>query len=109
MNDTSPHLDQEVKITWLDDPRKFPYLREKFELHALRARFPMTRWKKSRTHKLMGYSEISVLAKAIHGRFYRRLWWVKLIPPDRYSEGCPGEAVIPSSVSVGKSSKRGRH
>ena len=107
MNQISPHLNQETKITWLEEPEGFPYLRETFNLYQFRSRFPIRKWQRSKISKLIGYSEISVLAKPMHDRFYRRVWYVK-VPQDPYPSGCPFEAVKPSSIKIGTMSQSGR-
>jgi Family of unknown function (DUF6009) len=108
MNYQSQHLEDETKITWLEEPRQFPYLRERVEHLASRSRFPLGEWRGSKTHRLVGYSEVSVLAQSIYDGFYRRIWWFKIIPPDPYPKGCPGEAVKPPSVKAGVPSETGR-
>jgi len=104
MQTESPHLPNEIKISWLDDPNKYPYLRESFDLFPFRSRFPLKPWRKSRISKLVGYSEISVLAEPQHDRFYRRYWWVK-IDHDPYPENWPGEAVSPASIRAARPSE----
>jgi hypothetical protein len=93
----SPHLEYETKINWLEDPLQFRYVRETYDLFAFRSRFPLRDWQESRTHRLIGYVDISVLAKPMYDRFYRRYWYVK-VGHDPYPKRSPGEAVKPSSI-----------
>lgn len=103
----SPHLIEETKITWLENPRQFPYLRETTELLPLRVRFPLRYFQKNGQLRVIGYSEISVTAKNIHDGFYRRVWFLKK-PNDPYAKGCPWEGVKPSTIKPRFESKFGR-
>ena len=107
MNDQSPHLVDETTIKWLENPNLFPYVREKFELLPLRARFPLRRYQNDKFFKLLGYSEISATAKWINDGFYRRIWFL-MVPRDPYAKDFPGEAVKPSSIKPRKVSEWGR-
>jgi len=72
-------LADETKINWLIDPLQFRYVRETYDLFPFRSRFPLRGWKLSRTHRLIGYADISALAKPKYDRFYRRYCMSKSI------------------------------
>lgn len=95
------------EIVWLEDPLKFTYLREK-------------RWDKFKNYfsikeaktlddfaKIIGYEYLGLDSRGFLHNF--RMWWLKkhdrdISPNGVYKNGCPAEAVIPSSIVVGKKS-----
>jgi hypothetical protein len=107
MSELSPHLKSEVAIKWPEDPKKYPYVREKFDVFSFRSRFPLSQYQQTGQFKLLGYSEISLTANTIGDGFYRRLFYL-MLPNDPYSKGIPQQAVIPSTIKPGVTSESGR-
>lgn len=94
----------EIDIVWLDDPLKYTYLRETYVITKRPKKFN----ENCVNGKLIGY--------AVHrpkGRrsvsYDRRCWYVTewdrdLCPNGNYANCAPCEAVLPSSIEVGKPS-----
>lgn len=97
----------EDEIVWLDDPLKYPYLREITVWTSTRARRP------GRLHlpgKVVGYATLERSFKPLpwaHNRFERRVWW--FMKTDPYGRGAPIEGVDPSTVRPKEISKHPDH
>jgi hypothetical protein len=110
MKSTIEASEREARIVWLEDEKRFPYLREDVTETPLRVRSLERCFCKD--GRLVGYAELDADAKSENGFFSRRYWWVA----DRDMDGAhfgradyvPCEGVIPSSIATGKASKRGR-
>ena len=98
------NVDFEVNILWLDDQKKFPYLRECSVTCSQKQG-----WRKSWAcnRRYIAIAELSPEAKTIQRIIRRRGWYFD--KNDQYPAGdCPCEAVIPESISAGQESVYGR-
>ena len=101
-------IDAEESIVWLEDPSRYPYVRELDHIASFRSRKPRF----DLTGRMIGYATLRQDAKGYApGCFYRRVFWVK--PYDRsedpngvYAHGSPIEAVDPSTVAAGVAGTR---
>lgn len=107
MKNQSPDLEHETKITWLENPGQFPYVREKTERFPYRSAFPLRRYQKVAWMRLIGYSEINPSFNSKEGGFLRRIWFLKK-SGEPWENNSPGEGVKPSTIKPGAVSKAGR-
>jgi len=108
-------LEAEREIVWLEDPLRYPYLREGSYGTLKPSQFPSRNWNRGHENelKIVGYAVHRPAGKRFH--FYkRRFWFLKRYdrgswgaPHPNYASGkvFPAEAVIPSSILVGRESK----
>ncbi|MFI6169027.1 DUF6009 family protein [Nocardia sp. NPDC051052] len=97
----------EESVVWLEDPSALPYVRESVIHHVHRQSRP--RWQPGR---MIGYTTQGPGPSSEHGRFTRRVFWLK--PYDRsedphgphYRDCAPTEAVAPASIVLGKRGTR---
>jgi len=86
----------ESGIVWLDDPAKYPYVRETTIYAPFRSRMPSRKRMQGRPVAIAGLNKE---ARAVYpGMFLRRYWYVA--PHDPYYGG-PIEAVDPYTVCAG--------
>jgi Family of unknown function (DUF6009) len=95
---------EEEAIVWLDDPAKYPYLRE-VRTHAF---FRKRRINAPNLGHLIGYSTVKKAVPSNCGMFDRRAWFFRDTDPYPIGRGYPCEAVKPSSVQLGQASESGR-
>ncbi len=73
-------------IVWIEDPRKWEYLRESTIFCGKRRGLPPG---SGNIWRLVGYEELAPSAKSMSTTsriFQRRVWWLK-----NYDRGCPDE------------------
>jgi hypothetical protein len=104
-------LDLETEIVWLEDPLRYPYLRETASLTTRPKQFP-TKWGRDQGFRVIGYAvqRRPDDAYGIH-TYIRRFWFLKSYdqgadwgdddPAEVYKTGGPAEAVEPRSIRVG--------
>lgn len=93
------------KIIWLNEPTKYTYLRERMEFMRS-SRFPIKTFDLSLMALVVGYE---LVGRRPDDTFMFRVWWLKSVdrdfePDGSYKDNCPREAVMPSSIAVGKKS-----
>lgn len=111
-------LNHERSIVWLEDPTKYPYLRESEEVSSNRRGFSgrpsafVMRPGSSRT-RVVGYATQAEHVKRTRivgdsDMFTRRFWYIKS-PNDPFDyPGCPCEGRKVSSIKVAQESEWGR-
>ena len=106
-------LSDEKDIVWVDDPSKYPYLREREDFVRGRKNLesPVSEFKGSRQYKVVAYATLKKDAKPYpynRNEFRRRFWYFK-IPNDPFDyPGCPCEGRMVSSIKVGEPTVYGR-
>lgn len=99
-----------TEIVWLEDPLNFTYLREtkwcSLKPKQIRLKTPI--W--GEQAEIIGYEIFHrEQGESAQSTYTRRVWWLKkhdldIDPNGIYKNNQPSEAVIPSSISVGKKS-----
>ncbi|MGD0534351.1 MAG: DUF6009 family protein [Methanoregula sp.] len=102
------------EIVWLEDPLEFTYLRETYycTCSPVQIRLKTPIWREQA--KIVGYETIPVKERKACGgmrAYTRRVWWLKkydrdIDPSGVYATHWPCEAVLPSSIGLGKESVR---
>ncbi len=99
------NLEHETNILWLDDPAKYPYLRE-YTLFCTAKRGFAKRW--ANGDNVVAIAELSKEPRTIQRRLYRRAWHFDPDKDPYPGKDKPSEAVFPDSISPGKMSRHGR-
>jgi hypothetical protein len=104
------HLDSMVQeIVWLDDPLKYPYLREYNYRTTAPRKFPVKTWFRRSRYRVIGYEVAEHVKGTGRVAYNRRFWYLK--PHDRdldplgvYRYLSPAEAMVPSSIGLDRKS-----
>lgn len=106
---TDEEICDESELVWLENVENLDYVRQSLD------RLPTRRGRPAyhRDGRMIGYAQLSPLAKASRssGTFRRRVFW--LLPHDRdndpqglYATGTPAEAVDPRTLSPGAKGRK---
>lgn len=101
-------LEQETGIIWFDDPTKYSYLREEIYPVCNNYKLPMNPYNRKRSYVIIGCATVKKnISKGEFIIYDRRFWYLKPIDFQFYKNEevlIPEEAVVPSSIVVGKES-----
>ena len=104
MDEQERALANEDRLVWLEDPARFPYVRQSFAMTPRRKGMPAKAYR--RGDRLVGYAELKPFARPESpGGYYRRIFWLKTHDRNSghacYRHSAPCEAVDPATVQAG--------